>query len=228
VQRLPRGEPIVAGRSHCEHCAHTLRPADLLPLASWLWLRGRCRYCGAGIGAFPILIELGALAIAAWAAIATGGWIFPVSCALGWWLLALAAIDARVFLLPDVLTLPLCAAGLVFAFVVVRDDALAHLAGALGGFAVFAVVSLLYRWLRGREGLGLGDAKLMAAAGAWLGWQALPGLVLIATSGALVFVLCAALLRRDFSWSARIPLGAFLCAGFWIVWLYGPLLPGGF
>lgn len=149
--------------------------------------------------------------------------LFLVSCILGWALLALGLIDVRFYLLPNVVTFPLIAAGLTVVVMIDATALPAHVFGAALGFGAFWLLSTAYRWLRGRTGLGLGDAKLLAAAGAWLGWQALPSVVLLASFGALGFVLAMALSGRRVDASTRLPFGPFLCAGFWVVWLYGPL-----
>jgi leader peptidase (prepilin peptidase)/N-methyltransferase len=98
-----------------------------------------------------------------------------------------------------------------------------HMIGAAVGFATFALIGLAYRHLRGREGLGLGDAKLLAGAGAWLGWQALPGLVLIAAVSALALALAGALAGGRLSATTRVAFGSHLALAFWLVWLLGPL-----
>ena len=116
VTRLPHGRPIVIGRSACDHCGHALGPADLVPIASWLALRGRCRYCDAKITTLPLIIEVGAVLVAVWAASVSGGLALWAGCVLGWMLLTLAAIDFRDGILPDVLTLPLIALGLVATY----------------------------------------------------------------------------------------------------------------
>ena len=103
VTRLHEPEGIVFGRSRCPECGTQLRPLDLVPLLSWLVLRGRCRYCGKPISLFHPSIELAALAIALWAAAVVSGPLLWLSCLLGWTLLALAAADFRYFLLPDFL-----------------------------------------------------------------------------------------------------------------------------
>jgi leader peptidase (prepilin peptidase) / N-methyltransferase len=97
-----------------------------------------------------------------------------------------------------------------------------HLVGALAGFAAFAAIAFVYRRLRRREGLGLGDAKLLAAAGAWLGWQALPGLVVIAAVCALAVALARAVTGDRLSATTRIAFGSYLALAFWLVWLLGP------
>ncbi|HYZ34560.1 MAG TPA: A24 family peptidase [Crenalkalicoccus sp.] len=225
ILRLPRGRPVLLARSACPCCGSRLGPRDLVPLLSWLATRGQCRHCGARIPAFYPGIELAALGIALWAAAVMPEAALPAGCLLGWGLLALAVIDRREFLLPDALTLPLVAAGLAVA--VWLDPAAwpAHAAGAALGWATFAGLAALYRSLRGVDGLGGGDARLLAAGGAWLGWAALPGVVLVAS----LFGLAEALLRRAagerLGGSDRIAFGAWLALAIWLAWLYGPLLP---
>ena len=222
--RMPRNEGVIFGRSHCDRCGHALHAADEIPFVSWLWFRGRCRYCGASIGYFPLVMEAAALAVVTWAASETSGWILAASCLLGWWLLLLAAIDWRNFLLPDALTLPLGIAGLAVTYTIDPSGLADHLIGALCGFLVFAAVGFVYSRIRGREGLGLGDAKLMGALGAWLSWQGLPSALLFAAMAGLVFVLGRSLVRRPLALGDPIPFGSFLALGGWLVWLYGPLL----
>ena len=228
VTRLALGGRVVFGRSACPDCHHRLGPADLVPLFSWLAARGRCRHCGGAIGAIYPGIELAALVVAAWAATLVSGWLLWASCLLGWALLALSVIDWRHQALPDRLTLPLLAVGLAVAYGARPDGLADHLAGAAVGFAAFALIGWLYRRSRGREGLGLGDAKLLAAAGAWLSWTGLPGVVMVAAATALTGLalrraLAGLALRPD----TRLAFGPYLALGTWLVWLYGPITIGG-
>ena len=193
VERLPRNEPVVLGRSCCSHCRTTLSLPDLIPIVSWLALRGRCRHCAAPVGVFYPLIELAAVAVALWAAAVTSGWVLFASCLLGWMLLTLAVIDWRHFWLPDVLTLPLTAAGLAAAYVLDSENLVSHLLGAAIGFGAAELIGWTYRQLRHREGLGHGDAKLLAAAGAWVGWEGLPTVVLIGAVAGLFVALTKSL-----------------------------------
>ena len=148
--------------------------------------------------------------------------LLPEAAVLAAALLALAAIDLERGLLPDVLTLPLMAAGLALAW---RGDFASEAAlGAAAGWAGFAAVAALYRRLRRREGLGLGDAKLLAAAGAWLGWQALPGVVLIGALSALALALAGAAAGGKLTVTTRIAFGSHLALAFWLVWLFGPVI----
>jgi leader peptidase (prepilin peptidase)/N-methyltransferase len=224
IDRLPAGRPIVVARSACRHCKATLGARDLIPLLSWLLSRGRCRHCGREIGLFPPMVELAALGIAVWSVALLPGWIAAAGAAFGWVLLVLAWIDQRTFLLPDALVLPLIPAGLLVAWLI--DPALLpdHLIGAAAGFAVFAAVAWGYRALRGRDGLGGGDVKLLGALGAWVAWQGLPTVVLYAAVSGLLWVLVLSALGKRVHLGRRIPFGLHLCIGGWLVWLYGPLL----
>jgi leader peptidase (prepilin peptidase)/N-methyltransferase len=135
---------------------------------------------------------------------------------LGW----AAWIDLKQMILPDWITLPLIPAGLALAWV--QDQPLLErVIGAVAGYAAFAGIAWIYHRWRGRDGLGLGDAKLLAAAGAWTGWASLPSVVLVASVSALVWVLMA---RPDPQ--KPFPFGPFLALGFWLVWKFGPLTLG--
>jgi leader peptidase (prepilin peptidase) / N-methyltransferase len=223
VCRLPAGQSVIRGRSACPRCGHALGPSELVPVVSWLACRGRCRHCGAPISVFYPAIELAALALAVWAALTLPADELWASCALGWGLLALAVIDARHFLLPDLLTLPLIAGGLLAAYIDDAASLVPHLFGAAIAYLFFAGVAILYRRLRGREGLGLGDAKLLAAGGAWVSWEGLPSVVLVGAAASLATVLILARRRGAVALDSRLPFGPGLCLGIWVVWLYGPL-----
>lgn len=224
--RLPAGESIVTGRSHCRRCGRTLSAWDLVPILSWLFSRGRCRQCGGRIGVRYPLLELSALVAAVWAAAVVDGWLIWPSCFLGWGLLVLAAIDLENFVLPDAITLPLVGTGLGIAWLLDHAEIGHHLAGAAGMYLAFVMVAIGYRRLRGREGLGMGDAKLAAAAGAWTSWVGAPSVVLLACASAFLFVLWQALRGRSLGPRDRIAFGPHLCVGTWLVWLYGPLAFG--
>lgn len=224
ICRLPRAEPVVLSRSRCPYCRRTLHVRDLIPLLSWLAAHRRCRYCGSALGWFYPNIEVAALLVAVWAtAVVSGPSVWP-TCLLGWVLLALAVIDVRHLTLPDALTLPLAGSGLAVAFCLDEARVAEHAIGAAAGFACFWLIASGYRALRGREGLGLGDAKLLAAAGAWVSWEGLPGVVLVASITALLCVVGAMALGVSADSSRRLPFGPYLCLGTWLIWLYGPLI----
>jgi leader peptidase (prepilin peptidase)/N-methyltransferase len=220
--RLPEGEKVLWGRSRCRSCGQALGALDLVPVASWVLARGRCRHCAAPVSSFYPGVELGALAVALWAALALPVEQLWASCLLGWGLLALAIIDARDFWLPDRITLPLVAFGLIVAAILDRTGLADHVIGAAAGFACFAAIAFIYRRLRGRDGLGRGDAKLMAVAGAWVAWEGLASVVLIAAVASLAWLLLARR-REPLRSDSTLPFGPGLCLGIWLVWLYGTL-----
>lgn len=222
--RWPDWRGAVAGRSACPCCHTRLEPRDLVPVLSWLWLRGRCRHCGAPIGAAEPVAEMAATAIALWALLALPPATAGPALLLGWTLLALALIDRHHFLLPDVLTLPLIAAGLALAYFTGGSAALTGAAsGAALGYGLLAGAALLYRRLRGRDGLGYGDAKLLAAAGPWVGWSGL-GMVLLVASAMALAVAALGMRRGRVTGVTPIPFGPYLAAATWIGALHGPLL----
>ncbi len=224
--RLPEGRSVLGGRSACPLCGAVLGFLDLVPILGWRLARGRCRHCGAPISWTYPAIELAALAVAVWSLAVLPGWLAWASCALGWSLIALAAIDARHLLLPDALTLPLIPAGLAVAWLVDPAKLPDHALGAGAGFLTLGAVAVLYRRLRGREGLGLGDAKLFAAAGAWVSWEGLPSVLLLAAAGALLWHLVATRLSGRRLEGRELPFGPYLAAAIWLVWLYGPVVVG--
>jgi leader peptidase (prepilin peptidase)/N-methyltransferase len=135
-----------------------------------------------------------------------------------------SVIDLRTLRLPDWVTMPLAVAGIVIAHALAWGDGLERFLAAVAGFVMLALVRDLYfRW-RQRHGLGLGDAKLLAAAGAWTGLAALPAVVLWACALALAAVAVLAASGQRVTAATAIPFGPFLAAGTWIVWLYGPPL----
>jgi leader peptidase (prepilin peptidase)/N-methyltransferase len=220
VLREPTGwRGILFGRSRCPHCDTQLRSADLIPLASWLAARGRCRYCDAPLSSFYPLVEIGAGAIGALAfGVAVAPFAIPAAV-LGWWLLGLALIDLRSWRLPDVLTLPLIILGLAGAWLglVPEIGPVAALLGAAGGYLVLAMLGWLYHRLRGRQGLGLGDAKLLAAAGAWLGPASLAWVILLAAPlGLFLAIARGTPLKGD----SAVPFGPPLALAFWLLFLW--------
>lgn len=223
IDRLPEGSMLAEGRSHCAHCGASLTVLDLVPLASWLAGRGRCRHCGAWIGWFYPGVELAALAIAVLSLRVDRGFDAWVDAALGWWLLALGWIDWRHAILPDVLTLPLIVLGLAVAGVLEPEALWNPLIGVVCGYGTMWGIAWLYRRLRGREGLGLGDAKLLAASGAWVGVTGLPSVVAGAALAALVAAGAMMLAGRRLDRHSALPFGPFLAAATWLVWLFGPV-----
>ena len=220
VRRLPLGRPVVLGRSACESCGRVLRARDMVPLLSFVWLHGRCRACHARIAPFHWRIELAAVAVAGWAVLAAPDAAPPgavwADCALGWGLLALALIDLRHLRLPDALTLPLVLLGLAATAWLDAEAAPEHALAALLGFGAFQGLSVAYRRLRHRDGLGGGDAKLLAASGAWVGLDGLPGVILGAALLAILVVLSRRIAGRRDEAGTPIPFGPYLALATWV------------
>jgi leader peptidase (prepilin peptidase)/N-methyltransferase len=224
ITRLPSHTPLVMARSACPHCGTSVGPIDLVPLLSYAVLRGRCRHCANPIGLFYPAVELAALAVAIMAVAADPDpshvW---ANCALGWTLLTLAWIDCIEFLLPDVLTLPLLMAGLALTWLRDPDALTDHSLAAVAAYLAFRGIALAYRRLRGFDGLGGGDAKLIAAAGAWCGLATLPLVVLASALIGLLAALGLALAGRTMTSTTRIPFGPCIALAFWLVWTQGAL-----
>ena len=209
ILRWPEGRPVT-GRSQCDGCGRTLSVGELVPLASALVLRGRCSACSASIDPLHFRIELACAVIGAVALVlvplpAAAGW-----AVLGWVLLTLCVLDARHFWLPDALTLPLAVAGWAVAPWVTGMARVDAAIGAAAGCGSLMVLAILYRAVRGREGLGQGDAKLLGALGAWFGWQALPFILMLAALAGLGWAGWRALRTGTVAAHTMVPLGTFL------------------
>ena len=221
------GQPfnLMVPRSRCPHCGHAITALENIPVLSWLWLRGRCSACKAKISARYPIIELvaGLLAVGA---IALHGLTLPGIAAAGLCLalLTLAMIDYDTQLLPDDITLPLLWAGLLVnllgGFVPLPDAVV----GAMAGYMVLWILYWGFKLLTGKEGMGYGDFKLLAALGAWFGWQALPAIILLASLvGAVVGIAMIVFSRlgRD----QPMPFGPYLAgAGVLSLFFSGPLM----
>ncbi|MCB1677153.1 MAG: prepilin peptidase [Halioglobus sp.] len=223
---IPRGatEPplnLATPNSHCPHCKAAIAPWHNIPVVSYLVLRGRCARCSAPIAVRYPLIELatGSMTLALY-------WYFPLSLALlgaacfTWALIALTMIDIDHQLLPDDITLPLLWLGLLFnlggTFAGLADAVL----GAVCGYLLLWSIYWLFKLLTAKEGMGYGDFKLLAALGAWLGWQALPLIILLSS---LVGAICGSALMviRRRGREIPIPFGPYLAMAGWIALLWG-------
>ena len=223
VIRWPEGQPL-SGRSRCDSCGAGVAWADLVPLLGWLALKGRCRACGAAIDPRHPLFELMAAAIGLLAMLAVPGPQGLWGAVLGWVLLALLALDLQHYWLPDRLTLPLLALGLAGGMGTLPE----RLLGAATGGGGLLLLALLYRWLRGREGLGLGDVKLMAALGAWLSLGLLGPLLLAASVAGLAFAAVSRWRRTaEDGGVMRVPFGACLALAGFPMWLAANAAGGG-
>ena len=212
---------LMVPRSCCPHCDHPIGALENIPLLSWLWLKGRCRACKAPISArYPLVELLTALLSVAVAATLPPGWGALAALALTWTLVALTFIDLDKMLLPDQLTLPLLWAGLLFnlqgGFASLADAVI----GAMAGYLVLWTLYWAFKLLTGKEGMGYGDFKLLAALGAWLGWQALPIVLLLSSLvGAVIGI--GLILLRNHHQGKPIPFGPYLAIAGWIALLWG-------
>jgi leader peptidase (prepilin peptidase)/N-methyltransferase len=220
---------LVAPRSACPACKAPIKSLHNIPLFSWLALRGRCAACGASIPARYPLVELTTGLLCAAVAWRFGyGWPALAALVITWFLIALTFIDIDTQLLPDDLTLPLLWLGLLASLVAVPGntaslpvDPRSSLIGAAAGYLSLWAVYQLFRLTTGKEGMGYGDFKLLAALGAWLGWQMLLPIVLTsALVGAVVGLALIALKGRDRA--APMAFGPYLAAAGWIMLMFGP------
>lgn len=222
--RLVTGEPIAFARSRAECCGAALSPLELVPVVSWLAQRGRCRRCGEPVAARHPLVELAGAGIGIWAVLASATWVEAgLTALLGWQLLLIALVDGEEMWLPDQLTLPVVATGLVAAALLADRTLVDSLVGAGVGFVALWAVAMVYRRLRGRQGLGGGDPILMGGVGAWVGWMGLPSVLLWACAAALSWVGARTLTRRGLGAGEPMPFGPFIALGAWLTWLYGPI-----
>jgi len=181
----PPAEPaynLVVPRSACPSCGHRIGAHENVPIVSWLALRGKCSACGARISARYPIVELAGGLLAAYAVWRFGlTWKGMAACVFLWMLTALTVIDFDTQLLPDDLTLPLLWAGLVANLFELFVPLQTAVIGAAAGYLSLWLVYWIFRLVRGKEGMGYGDFKLLAALGAWLGWSMLPIIVLLSS-----------------------------------------------
>jgi leader peptidase (prepilin peptidase)/N-methyltransferase len=212
---------IVVERSHCPHCKTPLRWYDNIPLFSWLLLRGRCRYCHASISVQYPLVELLTMLLVLASVWRFGfGWHGFGAILLSCFLVALSGIDLRTQLLPDQLTLPLMWLGLVASIDALFLTSKQAMVGAMVGYLSLWSVWWLFKQLTGKEGMGHGDFKLLAALGAWVGLKGIiPTILLSSLVGAIVGSIWLAAKGRDRA--TPIPFGPYLAAAGWIVFFWG-------
>ncbi len=212
---------LVTPRSRCPKCNHAITWYENIPVISWLVLKGKCRECHTPISKRYPVIELtsGLLAgLCAWH-FGYGPWLLFILFAT-WTLLAAAMIDADTTLLPDSMNYPLLWAGLLAALLGVSPVSLTNaVAGAMAGYLSLWSVYWLFKLLTGKEGMGYGDFKLLAALGAWTGWQYLPLIILLSSVVGLVFTLLVTLFGGEKR--TQIPFGPYLAAAGWIALLWG-------
>ncbi len=216
AQAAPAAEEtfnLVTPRSRCPSCASPVRAMDNLPLLSYVLLRGKCRHCNARISMrYPIVEALTGL-LSGYVAWRFGvQWTTLAALVFCWALIALTFIDADTQLLPDQITQPLIWLGLLVNSGGLFTDLASALIGAVAGYLVLWTIYWLFKLATGKEGMGYGDFKLLAAIGAWLGWSMLPAVILLSSAvGAVVGIGLIALARH--ARSQPIPFGPYLAGG---------------
>jgi leader peptidase (prepilin peptidase)/N-methyltransferase len=223
---LPETEALSLSRprSRCPHCGHQITALENIPVLSYLALRGKCRGCRAPISPRYPLVELTAAALAVCSAVHFGfTWQAAGASLLLWMLLTLALIDFDTQLLPDSITLPLLWLGLLFNLDAHFVPLSSAVIGAMAGYLALWSVYWLFKLVTGREGMGYGDFKLLAALGAWMGWEMLPSIILISSLvGALVGLTLIIAARRGRH--VPIPFGPYLAAAGVIALFWGERL----
>lgn len=227
----PASQPrynLIVPRSACPHCNHAIGAWENIPILSYLFLRGKCKGCGAAISLrYPVIEAISGI-LCGFAA-----WHFGFGAAtlgamlLIWALLALTAIDFDTQLLPDDITLPLLWAGLLFNLSNTFTNLQSAVLGAIFGYLALWSVYWLFKLLTGREGMGYGDFKLLAALGAWMGWQMLPLIIILSSAvGAVVGI--TLIVAAKHGRHIPIPFGPYLAGGGLIALFWGQTLTQGY
>jgi leader peptidase (prepilin peptidase) / N-methyltransferase len=220
IYRLPRRQSLVHPRSRCPRCGRTLSWFDNIPVVSWLFLRARCRQCGASISPqYPIIELVTALVAAAIVALTPPGPLLASRLVLAGTLIVLFMIDLEHQILPNAITLPGIVIGFLFSLVA-PPGPLDSLLGILVGAGVLYAIAAGYYLVRREEGMGMGDVKMLAMIGAFLGWRAvLLTLVLSSFAGALVGIALLAFKREGLRYA--LPFGTFLAMGALVAMVVG-------
>jgi leader peptidase (prepilin peptidase)/N-methyltransferase len=212
IHRLPRGASIVWPSSACPHCSRELSWYENIPVASYLFLRGRCRTCGEPISSrYPLVEALtSVMFVLAWWQHGPGP-LFAARVIFGCALIVLFAIDLEHHLLPNVITLPSTFVGFAFSFFA-EPGWVASLIGVLAGGGALYLIAVLYYWVRHEEGLGMGDPKMLAMIGAFLGWKlTIVTLMVASLTGSVVGLGMMAAGRGTLKYA--LPFGCFLAFG---------------
>jgi leader peptidase (prepilin peptidase) / N-methyltransferase len=215
-------------RSRCPHCGHQITVLENIPILSFIWQRGKCTACQGTIAwRYPLVEALSAIlaVITAWQF--GFGWSLLGALFLTWALLAASMIDFDHQLLPDNITLPFLWLGLLFNLFGVYTDIESSVIGAMAGYLSLWTVYKLFKWTTGKEGMGYGDFKLLAMLGAWLGWQALPVIILLSSLvGAIIGILL--ILLRGHDRNIPIPFGPYIAMAGWLSLLWGETLTNAY
>lgn len=215
--RWPKGESVATGRSRCDKCGQKIAPRDLIPVFSYLLLKGRCRHCAQTIGLLPFIVELAAALLGILPLL-----FLPESQAIaaalfGWLLLPLILLDHQHLWLPNKLLLLLAATGFLIGPMLSPEIAMPdRVIGLCAGLFSLEFIRQFYKKVRKRDGMGAGDPKLFAALGIWLGWQLLPIILLLASAIGILSILLLHLTgnrqREAFPFGSYLAIAAYVAA----------------
>lgn len=212
---------LVWSSSRCTRCGHEIRAWENVPVISFIFLRGKCSACATRISwRYPLVELLTAVLFLVTAWQLGASWYTAAALLVTAFLVALSGIDLDHQLLPDQLTIPLLWLGLAMSLTGLTVSPAASIIGALAGYLSLWSVYHLFRLLTGKEGMGYGDFKLLAALGAWLGWQKLPLIILFSSLVGAVVGVTLLLLKRHKSGQA-MPFGPYIAAAGWLAWIWG-------
>jgi leader peptidase (prepilin peptidase)/N-methyltransferase len=220
-EELAEPPNIFWNRSRCPACGHAITALENIPLLSYIFLGGKCASCKQKISSrYPIIEAVTALMF-----VATAWYLGPslqtlAALVLTAYLIALTGIDVDHQLLPDNMTLPLLWIGLILSLFNVFVDPVTSIIGALAGYFTLWIIFQLFKLLTGKEGMGYGDFKLLAALGAWMGWQMLPLIVLLSSVVGAAVGVTLMILRRH-QGDQPMPFGPFIAAAGWIALIWG-------
>lgn len=214
IYRIPLNQSIVYPPSSCPHCGERIRPYDNLPLISYLLLLGRCRHCAHPISPqYPIVEAITGIFSLALFLKMGASWEYLFFLLFGAALIAIAFIDLHHKIIPDKLSLPGIVVG--FAFSLLPSSGLSwsdSLLGIIGGGGFLLLVGIAFEKITGREGMGMGDVKMLAMIGAWMGWRSLLFIILLSSLAGSLIGAAALLLSRKGT-RTKIPFGPFLALG---------------
>lgn len=208
--------------SHCPQCKKTLKPWHNIPLISYLVLQGKCAYCKGRISLRYPIVELLSCVASVYVALHFGfTWQTAGALIFTWICLALIFIDLDHHLLPDNLTLLLLWVGLFLSIYSIFTNSADAIIGAIAGYLIFWTIQAIFKFVTGKVGMGQGDYKFLAALGAYLGWQQLPVIILLASISGLIIGITHMALKRQFK-SVPLPFGPYLALAGWISLMWGP------
>ena len=220
IVRWPDSRSVITGRSTCDHCGNQLRSWELIPVVSFVLQAGKCRQCGEAIATDHLAIEIAAALVGGLALFVAPNAAGLAGAIFGWILLTLAALDGKHHWLPDRMTAILAVSGLLASFLADAPTLSDRLVGGLTGFLSLTIIAAIYKQMRGREGLGGGDPKMLAGIGCWLGWSALPMVILGASLAGILVAISWRLRGKEVTADSMLPLGSLMAVAAFPFWLY--------